>query len=177
MRAIDASLRYLFACPLIEATVANVGKVLIDIMTKHSYSSTSLITDKKSAFTSTIVAEIAQILGITLKCATTKHPQTIGKLVRTHASVETILKMASVEKRRQWHKNRPLDVLNYNTTYHSSIGCEPNKVFHGRIPHNVLDYELGNNPDSFFCHRNKSSLIKQKTLCDRTYSTRTIMTV
>ena len=37
-------------------------------------------------------------------------------------------------------------MLIYNTTYHSSIGCEPSKVFHGRIPYNVLDHKLGNNP-------------------------------
>ena len=134
MTAIDVFSRYLFAYPLIEATATNVAKVIIDIMTKHSYFPTTLITGKGSAFTSTIIAEITQILGITLKCATTKHPQTIGNLERTHASLKTILKMASGEYRQQWHKYLPLAVLNYNTTYHSSIGCEPSKVFHGRIP-------------------------------------------
>ena len=150
MTAIDVFSRYLFAYPLIEATATNVAKVIIDIMTKHSYLPTTLITDKGSAFTSTIIAEITQILGITLKCATTKHPQTIGKLERTHASLKTNLKMASGEYRRQWHKYLPLAVLNYNTTYHSSIGCEPSKVFHGRIPYKVLDHKLGNNPNKNF---------------------------
>ena len=150
MTAIDVFSRYLFAYPLIEATATNVAKVIIDMMTKHSYLPTTLITDKGSAFTSTIIAEITQILGITLKCATTKHPQTIGKLERTHASLKTNLKMASGEYRRQWHKYLPLAVLNYNTTYHSSIGCEPSKVFHGRIPYNVLDHKLGNNPNKNF---------------------------
>ena len=150
MTAIDVFSRYLFAYPLIEATATNVAKVIIDIMTKHSYLPTTLITDKGSAFTSTIIAEITQILGITLKCATTKHPQTIGKLERTHASLKTNLKMASGEYRRQWHKYLPLAVLNYNTTYHSSIGCKPSKVFHGRIPYNVLDHKLGNNPNKNF---------------------------
>ena len=103
MTAIDVFSRYLFAYPLIEATATNVAKVIIDIMTKHSYLPTTLITDKGSAFTSTILAEITQILGIALKCATTKHPQTIGKLERTHASLKTNLKMASGEYRRQWH--------------------------------------------------------------------------
>ena len=41
-------------------------------------------------------------------------------------------------------------MLNYNTTYHSSIGCEPSKVFHGRIPYNVLDHKLGKNPNKDF---------------------------
>ena len=150
MTAIDVFSRYLFAYPLIEATAANVAKVIIDIMTKHSYLPTTLITDKGSAFTSKILEEITEILGITLKCATTKHPQTIGKLERTHASLKTNLKRASGEYRRQWHKYLPLAVLNYNTTYHSSIGCEPSKVFHGRIPYNVLDHKLGNNPNKNF---------------------------
>ena len=150
MTAIDVFSRHLFAYPLIEATAANVAKVIIDIMTKHSYLPTTLITDKGSAFTSKILEEITAILGITLKCATTKHTQTIGKLERTHASLKTNLKMASGEYRRQWHKYLPLAVLNYNATYHASIGCEPSKVFHGRIPYNVLDHKLGNNPNKNF---------------------------
>ena len=115
-------------------------------MTKHAYLPTTLITDKGTAFTSTIIAEVTQILGITLKCATTKHPQTIRKFERTHASLKTNLKMACGEYRRQWHKYLPLAVLNHNISYHASIGCEPTRVFHGRIPFNILDHKLGNNP-------------------------------
>ena len=167
MTAIDVFSRY----PLIEATATNVAKVIIDIMTKHSYLPTTPITDKGSAFTSTIIAEITQILGITLKCATTKHPQTIGKLDRTHASLKTNLKMASEGYRRQWHKNLPLAVPNYNTTYDSSIGCEPSKVFHGRIPFNVLDHKLGNNPNkNFFPTTEFAEEVQQRTqvLIDQT---------
>ena len=148
-------------------------------MTKHAYLPTTLITDKRSAFTSNIVAEITQILGITLKCATTKHPQTIGKLGRTHASLKTNSNMASGKYRRQWHKYLPQAVLNYNTTYQSSIGCEPSKDFHGRIAYNVLNHKLGNNPNKTFCQPlnlqkkcnrgYKSPLMKgRKTSCNHT---------
>ena len=41
----------------------------------------------------------------------------------------------------------PLAVLNHNTSYHASIGCEPTRIFHGRIPYNILDHKLGNNPN------------------------------
>ena len=90
-------------------------------MTKHTYLLTTLITDKGTAFTSRLVAEIAQILGIQMKCSTTKHPQTIGKLEQTHASLKTNLKMASGDYRRQWNKCLPLDVINYNTTFHATL--------------------------------------------------------
>ena len=98
--AIEVFSRYLFAYPRTDASAINVTKALIDIMTKHAYLPTTLITDKCTAFTSTIIAEITQILGITLKCATTKHSQTIGKLERTHASLKTNLKLACGEYRR-----------------------------------------------------------------------------
>ena len=135
--ALDVFSRYLFAYPVTDASAVNTAKVIIDIMTKHSYLPTTLITDKGTAFTSKLLDEITKILGIHLRCATTKHPQTIGKLERTHASLKGNLKMASGEYRRQWHKYLPLAVLNYNTTYHSSLGCEPTRIFHGRVPYNI----------------------------------------
>ena len=42
-----------------------------------------------------------------------------------------------------WHKYVSSAVLNYNTSYHASIGCEPSRVFHGRIPYNILDLKMG----------------------------------
>ena len=78
--------------------------------------------------------------------------------------------MASGEYRRQWHKYLPLAVLNYNTTYHSSNGCEPSKVLHGRIPYNVLDHLLGKNPDKNFLPTNEFAEVQQRTqiLIDQT---------
>ena len=144
---LDVFSRYFFAYPVTDASAISTAKVLIDIMTRHTYLPTTLITDKGTAFTSRVVEEVAKILDITLKCATTKHPQTIGKLERTHASLKGNLKMASGEYRRQWHKYLPLAVLNCNTTYHSSLGCEPSGIFHGRVPYNTLDHRLGLNPN------------------------------
>ena len=37
-------------------------------------------------------------------------------------------------------------VLIYNTSYHASIGCEPSRVFHGRILYNILDLKVGIRP-------------------------------
>ena len=145
--AMDVFSRYLSAYPVTDASATNTAKVIIDIMTKHTYLPTTLITDKGTAFTFKLVAEIAQILGIQVKCATTKHPQTIGKLKRTHASLKTNLTMASGDYRRQWYKYLPLAVLNYNTTYHAALFCEPSRIFHGRIPFNILDHKLGLNPN------------------------------
>ena len=45
-----------------------------------------------------------------------------------------------------WHKCVSIVVLNYNKSYHASIGCEPSRVFHGRIPYNMLDLKMGSRP-------------------------------
>ena len=89
---------------------------------------------------------MAGVLGVFLKHATTKHAQTIGLLERSHASIKKALKIKTGERRSIWHKYVNIAVLNYNTSYHTSIGCEPSRVFHGRIPYNILDLKLGIRP-------------------------------
>ena len=38
-----------------------------------------------------------------------------------------------------WLKYVNVAVLNYNTSYHTCIGCEHNRLFHGRVSYIVLD--------------------------------------
>ena len=97
--AIDVFSRYAFAYPVSKPTAVNTAKVIIDIMMRHAYLRRPIITDKGSVFVSQIIHEVAEILGINLKHATTKHAQTIGVLERAHATIKTSLKMASGEYR------------------------------------------------------------------------------
>ena len=144
--AMDVFSRYLFAHPTSNQDAKTIAKVLNNIMTKHAYLPTTLISDKGTAFMSQVIKEVTSVLGITLKHATSKHAQTIGLLERSHASIKQALKIETGERRSFWHKYINIAVLNYNTSYHTSIGCEPSRVFHGRIPYNVLDIKLGIRP-------------------------------
>ena len=56
------------------------------------------------------------------------------------------MKVEIGERRSLCHKYINTAVLNYNTSYHTSIGCEPSRVFHGRIPYKNLDLKLGIRP-------------------------------
>ena len=107
-------------------------------MTKHAYLPTTLI----SAFTSHVKNEVAGVLGITLKQATTQHAQTFGQLERSRASIRQALKIETGERRSLWHKHVSNAALNYNTSYHTSIGCEPCRAFHGRISFKILDLKM-----------------------------------
>ena len=60
-----------------------------------------------------------------------------------HTSLKTSPKQLTYERRSMWHRYVQIAVMNYNTSYHESLGCEPTTVFHGRIPYNILDIKLG----------------------------------
>ena len=143
----DVFSRYLFAYPTQDMTARTVGRCIIDVMTRHCYLPTVILTDKGSQFRSDVVNQIAQTLDIRINHASTKHAQTIGILERTHASLKTSLKISTGERRSMWHKYVQIAVMNYNTSYHESLGCEPTTVFHGRIPYNILDIKLGLKPE------------------------------
>ena len=68
-------------------------------MTKHAYLPTRRISDKCTTFMSHVIEEVAGVLGITLKHATTKQAQTIGMLERSHASTGQALKIETGERR------------------------------------------------------------------------------
>ena len=144
--AMDVFSRYVFAYPTANEDAKTIAKVLTNIMTKRAYTPTTLISHKGTAFMSHVIKEVAGVLGITLKHATSKHAQTIGLLERSHASIKQALKIETGERRSLWHKYINFAVLNCNTSFYTSISCEPSRVFHGRIPYNVLDLELGIRP-------------------------------
>ena len=93
-----------------------------------------------------VIKEVAGVLGNTLKHATTKHAQTIGLLERSQASIKQALKIETGERRSLRHKYVNVAVLNYNTSYPTSVGCESSRLFHGGIPYNIVDLKMGIRP-------------------------------
>ena len=110
--AMDVFSRFLFAYPTSNQYATTIAKVIINIKTKHAYLPTTLISDKGTAFTSHVIKEVAGVLGISLKHATTKHAQTVGLLERSHASIKQSLKIETGEWRSLWHKYISIAVLN-----------------------------------------------------------------
>ena len=74
-------------------------EVIFNIMTKHAYLPTTIISDNRSAFLSQVIKEVADVLGITLEHATSKHSLKIGMFERTHASINKTNKLEIGERR------------------------------------------------------------------------------
>ena len=143
----DVFSRYLFAYPLQDMTAKTVARCIIDVMTRHCFLPTVLLTDKGSQFRSEVVNQIDQTLEIRISHVSTKHAQTIGILERTHAYLKTSLKISTGERRSMWQLYVQIAVKNDNTSYHGNLCCEPTTVFHGRIPYNILDIKRGLKPE------------------------------
>ena len=94
---IDVFSRYLFAYPLQNATAKTIGRCIVNVMTRHAYLPTLILSDRTSQFRSEVVAETTQILQIQISNASTEHAQTIGILERTQASIKTALKISTDE--------------------------------------------------------------------------------
>ena len=110
----DVFSRYLFVCPTSNQDAKTIAKVIINIMTEHTYLPMTLISDGGSDFVSHVIKEMAGVLGITLRHATTKHAQTFGLLEESQESIEQALKIEAGEQRSSWHKYECIAVPNYN---------------------------------------------------------------
>ena len=78
---------YLLACLTFNQDTKTVAITLNTIKTKHPYLTTTLIPDEGSAFVSYVIKEVAGVLGVILKQDTLKPAQTIGRLERSHTSI------------------------------------------------------------------------------------------
>ena len=126
----DVFSRYLFAYPTQDMTDKTIARCIIDVMTRHCYLPTVILTDKRSQFPSEIANQIVQMVDLRISHASTKCAQTIGTLERTHASLKTSLKVSTGERRSIRHNVVQIAVMNYNTIYHARLGCEPTTVLH-----------------------------------------------
>ena len=129
---------------------------------------------------------MAEVLGITLQYDTTKHWQKIGMLERTHASLNEKIMFQTGGKKFMWHMYVNIANLNYNAAYHTSIGCDPSRLFHGRVPYIVLDLKMGIPPQRILIPNSQIakvvlkklkgiSMISARTPCKPISNTRRIM--
>ena len=135
--------RNFFAYPTSSQDAKTIAEVITIILTKHAYLPSTLFSDKGWFFMSNVNKEVAGVFEIILMHATTKHAQTIGMLEWSHAAIVQALNIQTGQRRSLCHKYVSIAVLNYNTSYHVSIGCEPSRFFHGRIPYEVPDLKMG----------------------------------
>ena len=99
---------------------------------QHSYIPTKILSDLGTSFVAELIHELAKLIEIQLEHVSLKHPQTIGVVERSHATLKRLSKLNTDEKWTTWYRYVDLATFIDNTSYHSSIGCTPSSLFHGR---------------------------------------------
>ena len=125
LTAMDVFSRYLFAISIRNASAETVASQLFHLFMQHSYLPTTILCDLGTVFTSKMMQELCSLLEINLKFATIKHPQTIGVIERSHATVKRIMSIHEDSLAKDWHKYVDIATFVFNTSYHSSLGCTP----------------------------------------------------
>ena len=97
------------------------------------------MSDLGTRFVAKLLHELTKLLEIKLQHAYTKYPQTIGVVERSHSALKRILEFNTDKKWTTWYKYVDLATSIHNTSYHSSIGCTPSSIFHGREPIKPFD--------------------------------------
>ena len=115
------------------------AKASVSIFMRHSYLPRVILSDLGTAFTSNLLAELAQLLRVRLKQATIKHAQTIGLIQRSSAVLKRVVKVN--ENELSFDRNKYVDIgcFVHNTSYLSAIQCIPSLLFHGRDPITPID--------------------------------------
>ena len=141
---IDVFSKYMFAVPLARVHARDVAAALMSMFLRHSYIPEVILTDLGSAFTSSLMKEVTDLLEIELSIATIKHPQTIGLLERAHATFKKHLKMYESANHTDWYKDVDYAVFSHNTSYRLETGATPACIFQGHTPIKSLDMRFGN---------------------------------
>ena len=114
---IDVFSRYLFAYPTQNATARTIGRCIVDVMTRHAYLPTLILSDKGSQFRSEVVAEITQILEIQISHASNETctiDWNFGKNTRFN---QNCTEHIDRRIRSRWHKYVQIAVMQPNRLY------------------------------------------------------------
>ena len=94
----------------------------------------SLLTDNGTHFTSTMMNQLLQRLGITHLFSTPYHPQTNGQIERFNSTLDAKIAALSNQSRSDWDDQLPFVTFNYNSTLHSTTKTIPFELMYGRSP-------------------------------------------
>ena len=137
LTAICMASRWPEVYPLKNAKAESIVEGLIEFLTRNGIPS-KLLTDQGSQFTSEVMAQTCQRLGITHITTVPYRPQGNGILERFHGTLKPLLAKATSNK-IDWVQFLPLALSAIRAVPCRSTGFSPSELVFGRNSRNVLD--------------------------------------
>lgn len=133
---VDHLTHFVEAFPTSRATARAMVKVLLEQIIPR-YGITDVIdSDKGPHFTSKIVKETMERLGIRWDYHTPWHPQSSGRVERMNGEIKKQLTKIMIETKMSWIKCLPLALLNIRTQPRSDLGISSFEMLYG-MPYNM----------------------------------------
>jgi hypothetical protein len=101
------------------------------IITRHG-SCSKLITDQGKAFMSSFFNETCRIMGVHSSRTLRSHPMSNGHVERMHCTLHKALSHYVNQSHTDWDLRVAFLLMAYNSTPHSTSGCSPFYLLHGR---------------------------------------------
>ena len=138
----------LFAYHTTSQDAKPIARDMNKILTKHTNLATTTVSDDSLPFVAQMVTQYQTFVDLPYNMPRPKIRRRLesSKEHRPHFKKYQRLKIETSKRRCMWYKYVNIAVLNQNTSYHSSIGCEPSRIFHGRVPYNVFDLKMDVRP-------------------------------
>ncbi|NXC30958.1 TF26 protein, partial [Campylorhamphus procurvoides] len=135
------------AVPTVKATANVVCKTLLEQIIPRYGMVNRIDSDRGTHFTSKVLQQLTQALGIKWELHTPWHPQSSGRVERAKQTLKRTLTKLIVETQMSWVQCLPLALLRIRTQARSDLGVSPYEMMFG-LPfltsqHENATYEVG----------------------------------
>lgn len=134
---VDQLTHWVEAFPSTRATAQTVSKILLEEIIPRYGIIDYIDSDQGTHFTSKVIKQLADALGIRWEYHTPWHPQSSGRVERMNQTLKAQLSKLMLETKMSWVKCLPLALLNIRTMPHSESGLSPFEMLYG------MPYEHG----------------------------------
>ena len=128
----DVLSKFVIARAVRDCTAATAARFVTEEVILKYGTPKHILTDNGTHFTSTMMAELFERVGVTHLYATPYHPMTNGQIERFNATMDAKIAALSNENRNNWDEQLPFVTFNYNTSLHTTTGQTPFELMYGR---------------------------------------------
>uniref|UniRef100_A0A8C0TXE7 Uncharacterized protein n=1 Tax=Cyanistes caeruleus TaxID=156563 RepID=A0A8C0TXE7_CYACU len=128
---VDKLTHWVEAFPRAKAIAQTVSKILLEEIIPRYGIVDHIDSDQGTHFTSKIIKQLSEALGIRWQYHTPWHPQSSGQVERMNQTLKSQLSKLMIETKMSWIKCLPLALLNIRTMPHSGTGLSPFEMLYG----------------------------------------------
>src|SRR6266446_2050338 len=132
---VDCLSKRIHAIPTVNSLdSAGVARLFLEHVWRHHRLPEEVLSDRRPAFMSNFLRELAALLGVKLTPSTSYHPQTDGQTEHVNQEIEAYLRVFVSHRQDDWADWLPLAEFAYNNRIHSTTRCTPFELDSGQHP-------------------------------------------